>query len=472
MAEIPKSSIRAVGYQAGQVVKLGVPICISMAALIGLGVTDTVMAGFASTIDLAALGIGANVYFIAIMLLIGLQSIVAPRIAWRLGSNNGDGVRNDCWQAIWIGLLSGSLAAVVVYCGLPFLYLLKLEADVQSVARQYLLIVLLTLPMVGMNMAVRNTIDGLGLPSLNMWISMVAFLLNGVLDYLFVFGRFGFPQLGALGCAIATFAVVVLQTITPVIICQRHRLIKEYRIFQSIGWPDIHTMKVLVVLGFPAALSVTMEESFFASTSILVAPMGTTALATHQVVLTIAMVSLVFPISMGQSAAILIGQSLGRQQADVAGVQAKALLLTVFVLMALAGIGIILSRDIVMTLFTRDQAVIILGATLLSIVAVQLLVDGMQIGSNIALKGFQDTLIPAACQIFSYWIIGFPLAWALTRTSWFGEPGGVQSVWLALFASLSVAGVLGVSRLLFVSREFAFGRRQLAAAALDSSHTQ
>ncbi len=454
--------------QVANIVKLGLPILISMAALIGLGVTDTIMVGFASTVDLAALGIGATLYFIAIMLLIGLQSVVAPRISWRLGAGQPEGVRRDCWQSVWVGFIAGCLAALVLYCFLPYLYLLDLAADVEAVARQYLLIVLFTLPLVGVNTAVRNTIDGLGLPALNMWVSMVAFFLNLLLDYLFVFGALGFPRLGALGCALATCFVVVLQTITPVLICQRHRLIKPYAIFSKIDKPVLSEMKTLLILGLPAAIAITMEESFFASTSMLVAPMGTTVLATHQVVLTIAMVSLVFPIAIGQSAAILIGRSLGQKRPADARLQAMALLLTVSVLMICGGVVVYLASDVVMSLFTRDQQVIVLGATVLAIVSVQLLVDGLQIGSNICLKGYQDTMVPACLQMFSYWVIGIPLATVLSKTDWLAPQGGVHSIWVAMLIALSIAAVLGVWRLLFVSGEYASGRRQLPESELQS----
>ena len=434
---------------------------ISMAALIGLSVTDTIMAGLASTDDLAALAIGTSIYYIPMMLLIGLTSVVSPRIAWHLASGREDAVRHDCWQSMWLGLCVGGICAVCLYFFLPHLHWLGLDPVVHGIASGYLIIVLVALPLVGIGQGIRSTIDGLGYPALNMWVSLAAVVLNLVLDYLFVFGKLGFPRLGAQGCAFATLLVVVLQTVAPCIIAKTHRQITRFNLFVSCHKPDLSTIKRLLVLGVPAAIAITLEEGFFTSTSFLVAPMGTIQLATHQILLNIAMVALVFPIALGQAASILIGRALGADDPVAAQNQSRVFLMVLMLLMMLCGIGLFFSRAGLVSLFTQDAVVIALGASLLILVSFQLLVDGLQIGSNIALKGYQDTLIPAVFQVISYWVIGFPLAWCLTRTEWFGAPGGIRSIWIALFVGLSVSAILGVSRLIYVSREFSLQRRQL-----------
>lgn len=452
------------GSRVGQIkdlFALGVPIMISMAALIGLGVTDTLMAGLASTDDLAALAVGTSIYYIPVMLLIGLTSIVAPRIAWQLAANRDDAVRHDCWQSMWLGLIIGGLCALGLFYFLSYLHWLKLNSSVQDIAHQYLLIVLFALPFIGVSQGIRSTIDGLGFPVLNMWVSVAALLLNLVLDYLLVFGKFGFPRLGALGCALATLLVVILQTIMPLLIAKYHRDIRRFDIFLKIQRPDFPTIKKLLVLGVPAAVAITLEEGFFTSTIFLVAPMGTTELATHQILLNIAMVALVFPIALGQAASILIGRALGLKNPATAETQSRVFLVVLVLLMVICGAAVYTGRTGLVSLFSEDAQVIALGAGLLVLISFQMLVDGLQIGSNIALKGYQDTLIPAMCQVISYWLIGFPLAWYLTKTDWFGLGGGISGVWIAMFVGLAVSAILGVSRLAYVSSEFRLHRRQL-----------
>ncbi|MEM7255959.1 MAG: MATE family efflux transporter [Pseudomonadota bacterium] len=443
-----------------ELLRLGVPLLISMSAIVGLGVTDTIMSGLASTRDLAALAIGSAILLIPMMLLIGLLSVVAPRVSWHLGRNNHNDAAHDCWQAMWLGGVVGAVCAVVVLLLLPLLALLGLEPEVLVVAEDYLRIVVVMLPLFGVSLALRNTIDGLGFPVLNMWVSIGGLLLNALLDYLFVFGRLGIPQLGAVGCAVATVGVVTLQLAAPIAQSLIHKKIRAYRVLDRWHLPQWSGCKTLLLLGLPAAFAVTLEECFFSSTSLLVAPMGTNSLAAHQVVLNIAMLALIFPIAMGQAAAILIGRSLGNETPDQAAHQARFFLWVLFSMMLLCCLLMLSGRGLLMDLFTKDVIVKSIGAGLLLIVAFQLIVDGLQIGSNIALKGYQDTFVPAVCQMVAYWGVGFPLAYLLTRTTWAGE-GGVERVWYALFAGLSVAAVLGVWRLFTVSDRFVKGTMQL-----------
>lgn len=445
----------------GELLRLGVPLLISMSAIVGLGVTDTIMAGLASTRDLAALAIGSAVLLIPMMLLIGLLSVVAPRVSWHLGRDNRAGAIQDCWQAMWLGGIVGLLCAVIMVLLLPLVALLGLEPEVQAVAENYLQIVVVMLPLFGISLGLRNTLDGLGYPVLNMWVSIGGLLLNALLDYLFVFGKFGFPQLGAVGCAIATVGVVVLQTVVPMVLCVLHKAIKPYRLLSQWHLPQWAGIKTLLLLGLPAAFAVTLEECFFSSTSLLVAPLGTSSLAAHQVVLNIAMLALIFPIALGQAAAILIGRSLGNNQPEHAAEQARFFLWVLLSMTLLWCLLMLTGRGLLMDLFTRDALVKSIGAGLLLIVAFQLIVDGLQMGSNIALKGYQDTFVPAVFQMVAYWGVGFPLAFVLTRTTWFGE-GGVERVWYALFTGLGVAAVLGVWRLFTVSERFVKGTMKLA----------
>jgi MATE family multidrug resistance protein len=140
--------------------------------------------------------------------------------------------------------------------------------------------------------------------------------------------------------------------------------------------------------------------------------------------------------------------------------QSRFFLLLLVVMLLACCVLMLTGRVTLMRLFTRDDAVVAIGLGLLTIVAFQLIVDGVQMGCNVTLKGYQDTLVPAMFQMFAYWGVGFPLAYLLTRTQWLGQ-GGVERVWYALFVGLSVAAVLGVWRLMIVSERFNKGTMKL-----------
>lgn len=447
-----------------QMTGLGLPIIISMAALIGLGVTDTLMVGLVSTLDLAALGIGANLYFIFTMMLVGLLSVVAPRVAWRRASGAQDRIREEVWQAGWLGLAAGGIVALAMTALVPFLFLLQLEADVETVAASYVRTVAFTLPLIGANLVLRSTLDGFGRTGLAMMISLFVFALNILLNYALVFGRLGFPQLGAQGAAYATCVVTVVQSLMAYGFVHWHRHMRGYRIFERFVWPRWSIIRTLLWLGLPAALAITLEESFFAASGFLVAPMGTVPLAAHQIAISIALSALVVPIGLGQAGAIVVGASLGAGQPAIARRQARLLLLLVAAAGLLFALLLYAVRAPLLSLFTRDAAVIALAMPVLIVAALQLLVDSVQLGSNIALKGYQDTMVPALLQTLSYWCVGFPLAWMLSHSNWLGGPWGVPGVWGGIATALAVAALLSSWRLNRVSRDFATGRRTLPAA--------
>ncbi len=439
--------------QLRELLSLGMPIVISMAAIIGLGVTDSFMAGLASTLDLAALAIAANLFFVCAMLIIGLQSIVAPRIAAKLGAAEPEQIGRETRQAMWIGAVVGIILIFVVWAILPFIGYLGLSSDVESVAALYLKIVCWALPLIGINTALRNTFDGLHHTRLNMVISLAVFFLNLLLDYLFVFGKAGFPAMGAIGCAIASCFVVAAQTALYCYFACRHTALRQYRLLHRFEWPVLSAQKRLLVLGMPAALSLTLEEGFFSATTMLAGPMGEQTLAAHQIALNIAVLTMIIPIALGQAAAILIGRSIGGQQPVLAREQSLFLIRIIATLTLLIGLVLLYFRQALMEAYTDDLLVVTTGATLLAFCGIQLFVDGLQIASGIALKGYQDTLVPALFQILSCWVIGFPLAYVLSHTSWLGKNWGINGIWSGMLIALSCVAILNVSRLIWISRQ-------------------
>ncbi|MCB1754511.1 MAG: MATE family efflux transporter [Gammaproteobacteria bacterium] len=444
-----------------ELLKLGLPIVVSMAALIGLGVTDTFMVGLASTRDLAALAIGTNLYFVSVMLLIGLLSVVAPRVSWKLGAERVEEIAGETHQAMWLGVTVGVLLVMLMLLALPLLGLLGLADEVEQAAGRYLQIICWSLPFVGANTAIRNTLDGLHHTGLNMLISLAVFLLNIVLDYLLVFGKAGFPQMGVSGCAVASVVVVLVQSGLYLLLTHRHRDLSRYKLLHRFEWPEFGTLKTLSILGVPAGLALTLEEGFFSSTALLVAPMGTNHLAAHQIVLNITLVSLIVPIALGQAAAILVGRSIGQRRFLQARHQALFTMLVVAALMSVFGGFIFLNRELLLGVYTVDIQVLGLGMSILAICSIHLFFDGLQIAAGIALKGYQDTLIPALMQIVSYWLIGFPLAYFLSRPTLFGDGLGLDGIWLAMLIAISCASFINVGRLFKVSQRYVQGKRGL-----------
>ncbi len=212
--------------------------------------------------------------------------------------------------------------------------------------------------------------------------------------------------------------------------------------------PDWRVLRELTRIGAPIAGSVLAEGGLFVCAALMIGGMGATLTAGHQIALNYASFMFMVPLAISSATTIHVGHTLGRgdqERGRFAGLLGIGMCATV---MALSAIGIVLFSDGIASLYTSDPAVREIAAGLLLLAAIFQLSDGIQVGAAGALRGFKDTAIPMTMCIFSYWIVGFPLAYI------FGvrQGGGPPYVWFGFIAGLTVSAVLLVSRYLYVSR--------------------
>ena len=432
--------------------QLGLPIAVGIGATIGLGITDTLVAGLAGADALAALAVGANLFIVAVMLLVGLTSVVAPKVS-RLASEGRQGeVAQDCRRSVWLGFYSGLALLVLLWLGRPLLGHLGLTAEVLSLADAYLSVVVFALPLLGIGSALRNVLDGLHRTALNMQISLWVFAANALLDLALVPGFAGLPAFGPVGCAWATVFVSLLQVVLYLRVLRRDRGLRSLRLLASLTPPRIHDLSQLWWLGLPAALALTLEEGFFSATTWLAAPLGTSVLAAHQLLLSLAMVFLILPIGLGQAGAILVGEALGRGGQVDAAKLVRLILRQVMLIMLVSSLLAVIFGYALLPAYSVDQWVNTLFMMALPLCAIQLVVDGFQITAGIVLKGYQDTLRPGLHVMFACWLIGFPLSWLLSRSLLGAQFDGLTGIWLGMLIAVTLIAALNGQRLFSISK--------------------
>ncbi len=226
-------------------------------------------------------------------------------------------------------------------------------------------------------------------------------------------------------------------------------------------------LRELTRVGAPIAGSVLAEGGLFVCAALMIGGMGATLTAGHQIALNYASFMFMVPLAISSATTIHVGHTLGRgdqERGRFAGLLGIGMCATV---MALSAVGIVLFSDSIAGLYTSDPAVREIAAGLLLLAAIFQLSDGVQVGAAGALRGFKDTAIPMTMCIFSYWVVGFPLAYI------FGvqQGGGPPYVWFGFIAGLTVSAVLLVSRYLVVSRRSvpasAVGRRRAVIAVAE-----
>ncbi|MDO6460727.1 MATE family efflux transporter [Granulosicoccaceae sp. 1_MG-2023] len=433
--------------------RIGLPIAVGMGATIGLGVTDTLVAGLAGADAIAALAIGANVFIVAVMLLVGLSSVVAPRISRLAGAGRFPEVVRDCRRSAWLGFYSGLLLSLVLWLARPVIFQLGLVDAVAALAASYVSVVVFALPLLGLCSALRNVLDGLHRTATTMRVSLLVFVANALLDLLLVPGWGGLPAMGPVGCAWATVAVSGLQCVLLLRAVLADPRLTGLDLRGLCRPPRFAELGALAALGLPAAFALTLEEGFFSATVWLAAPLGTAVLAAHQLLLSLTMMFLTLPIGLGQAGAILVGEALGRDGGRATGLVVRRILRQVMLIMSVSAALAAMTGLWLLPVYNDDVAVNALVFSVLPLCAVQLLADGFQITSGIILKGYQDTLRPGLHVMVACWLVGFPLAWLLSRGTLLPAVDGLPGIWIGMFLAVSLVAALNGQRLYAFSHD-------------------
>ena len=294
-----------------KILRLAIPLIISNVAMIGMGIIDTIMAGQASAQDLASLAIGGNIWLVLEMAVYGVILAITPRIARFYGANNKAEITTEAQQSLILAGLLGVISMIILFATIPFIPYLGTSQEVTHIAQGYTEIIAYSLPISGICWAIFGLLEGHGLMRFILLSSLVAVSLNLVFDYIFVFGKFGFPALGVIGCAWTTTIIYWLWGVSGIIYIARHKILKHYQIFNH--WPGIilSRWRAILALGLPISLAILAEEGFFSFSALLIAPLGTDPLGAHQITIQIVSLVLMFGLGIGQATAIYVAKGMG-----------------------------------------------------------------------------------------------------------------------------------------------------------------
>jgi MATE family multidrug resistance protein len=303
------------------------------------------------------------------------------------------------------------------------------------------------LPAVIGYLALRFLSEGLGYTKPMMLIQLIALGANVLGNWIFMFGKLGFPAMGAEGAGWATALVMWLQLILLLGYSYRHR---RYRFvwITPLARRDWSRTRELLRVGTPIAVTLVAEVGMFAAVALLMGTLGVTEVAAHQVALNVAAMAFMIPLGISSATTVRVGHAIGEGRAGL--VRFRGLVGIGFAaacMMVTASVLFLLPEQIV-AIYTRDAAVRTLAVQLLFMAAVFQLSDGIQISANGALRGMKDTLFPMGITLGVYWLMGLPLSWYLG----FERHIGPQGLWMGLVAGLTLSAVLLVWRFLALSR--------------------
>jgi MATE family multidrug resistance protein len=437
----------AMGQEFRQFVRLGTPILIAEALHMSANFVDTIMAGHYSSADLAAVAVGSSMLFPVLILMMGIIMATTPTVAQLFGAKKPTYIGPFVQQSLWLAAILGCLAVVLLYALDPLFDWLDIKDPIKGIGLRYLHAAALSLPAVAMMQSLRSFSEGLGITKPMMYFSLLGLLINIPMNYIFIYGKLGMPEMGGEGCGWATAISMWVSVIGMAIYVYVKPAYQSYGMFERLHWPQLRVQKQLLKVGLPIGFSIFIEATMFAIVALLLAPLGADIVAAHQLVLNFASMAFMIPLSIGMALTIRVGHGIGRNEPE----QIKRSVAIGFGL----ALGLSSLTCLVMLLFpiplsniyTKDPLVIDIAASLFIFAALFQFSDAFQIAANGALRGFKDTGKPLLLIFISYWLIGLPLGYVLGMTDLIYPAMNAAGFWIGIIFGLSVAATLLSMRL-------------------------
>lgn len=433
------------------------PILIGQLATIGMSVTDVAMAGHASAQDLAGVSLGVSIWNMTILTLMGLLMAVSPVVAQHVGADEhhaiGHVVRQGLWKALGVGLLAVAIANLAA----EVFDHMALEPQVREVAKGFVHITSLGLPAFTAYRVLYGYSTSINQTKPMMVIALLALLLNGLINWLLVFGNWGFPRLGGIGCAWSTMvciwfnlgAMLWWMRVSPA-----YRRTWPFSHFEAPHWP---TLRSLLRLGLPIGVTYFAETSAFSLIALLIAKFGSAPVAAHAIALNFTSLTFMVPLSLGLALLTRVGQSLGAGEPRVARFRAWVGVGLTLGFAVVAAVAMALLRYPIANAYTSDVGVATLAAQLIVFAALFQLSDCTQVVTSCAIRAYKVTRAPMVLHLTAFWGVSLPLGCVLgLAPQWLpfapAQPMQAQGFWIALIVGLTVAAVGLVHMLRGVAR--------------------
>ncbi|MDX1444512.1 MAG: MATE family efflux transporter, partial [Gammaproteobacteria bacterium] len=266
--------------------------------------------------------------------------------------------------------------------------------------------------------------------------------------WVLMYGKLGFPQLGAIGTGYASAITQWVMLLVLVVSMRRAPIFRRYGIFRHFEWPERRTILTLVALGAPIAVSIFMEGSLFSAVGLLMATLGKLTVAAHQIAINWSAMMFMVPLGLAGGITVRVGQAQGAGQPEQARFRGWVGMVAAVGFMLFSSLLIVFFHDWIVALYTEESAVATLAVSLLFVAVAFQIFDGQQVAAAGVLRGYKDTRIPMYITVLAYWGLGFPTAWGVGILL----DGGPLWVWVGLISGLFTAGMLLTWRFVLIGR--------------------
>jgi len=400
-----------------------------------MGVVDSMMVGQIGAVPLAAASLVNGLFFLVLVLGIGLSMAATPLISIAKGAQNFSECGRTLNHSILVNFSFSIILSALTFSVSFIIPYLNQPKDVVAEAMTYMQVLAPSVIPFMIFQTYRQFLEGLAIPNPPMFIALSANILNALLNWVFIFGIYWVPAMGLFGAGIATTTTRCIMAICLVLFVSQYKKINVYKsIFNTINKVLI---KKLISIGLPSGFQYFLEVAAFSFASVMIGWIGSKNLAAHQIAISLASITYMIILGISSAGTIRVGQYVGENNSrDVrlAGFTSMGIAVAV---MFCFGIIFVLFNHTLPHFYINDYEVINIASQLLIIAALFQIFDGMQASGIGILRGLTDVKIPLILSLFSYWIVGIPIGALLGFHFSFGAVG----VWVGLLIGLSILGI-------------------------------
>ncbi|MDH6358628.1 MATE family efflux transporter [Parabacteroides sp. PF5-9] len=417
---------------------LGVPIIIGQVGMIILAFADTLMIGHHSTNELGAASFVNNMFNLAIIFSTGFSYGLTPVVGNLFGHGESQGIgrllKNSLLANTIVGLLL-TLIMTVFYFNIE-----RLDQPVELIPliKPYFIILLVSLIFILLFNGFKQFADGITDTRTPMWILLGGNLVNIVGNYVLIYGKLGFPEMGLIGAGMSTLFSRILMLLVFILVffkAKRYSVYVEGFKKSCLNKPDF---KKLNNLGWPIGLQMGMETASFSLSTIMIGWIGTIALASHQIMMAVSQLGFMIYYGMGAAVAVMVSNYRGKGDIQNVRRSASAGFHLIMVMAVFVSVLLYLLRNQIGGWFTDSEEVTIMVASLILPFIIYQFGDGLQIAYANALRGISDVRPMMFIAFVAYFVVSLPLGYFFGFVMNWGSFG----VWLAFPFGLTTAGIL------------------------------
>ncbi|MEV5036148.1 MATE family efflux transporter [Peribacillus frigoritolerans] len=426
-----------------------IPILITQISMYAMTFFDVMMSGQYSTQDVAGVSIGSSLWTPVYTGLSGILIALTPVVSQLVGSRQSKSVSYSVMQAIYLAV---ALALIILIIGAfslnPVLNAMDLEDSVHMVAHDYLIALSLGIIPLFIYNALRAFIDALGQTRISMIITLCALPVNVLFNYLLIYGKFGFPELGGVGSGYATAITYWLIALVAILVVIKINPFSTYQVFTEFFRVSWKKWKALLLIGVPIGLAIFFETSIFSAVTLLMSKYDTVTIASHQIAMNFASLLYMIPLSISMALTIVIGFEIGAARyKDAKEYSWIGISLALTMSLVLSTI-LFLFREPVAFLYTKDHEVMMLTSHFLIYAIFFQISDALQAPIQGILRGYKDVNVTFAMSLVSYWILGLPIGYFFAKFTDMGAFG----YWIGLISGLALGAIGLAARLRFIQQ--------------------